>query len=174
MRLKQKGFTLIELLIVIAIIGLLASIILVNLNKSRIEARDAKRHQDIDQLYKAMELYYSFNGQYPNGSGSTNINNSWANSADASWDALATQLAPYLSPLPTDPLNETGGWAGTGGTNSKKNYSYLDTCVQQAFVLVYELEDMSGYSATSSWGTACYQSGTPLSYSAILKGNAAK
>ena len=63
---KQKGFTLLELLVVIGIIGLLASIIVVNLTGARRRARDTKRIADIRQLQTAVEDYYGKNGKYPN------------------------------------------------------------------------------------------------------------
>ena len=62
---KQKSFTLIELLVVIAIIGILAAIALPSLSNVRAKARDARRVTDLDQLAKAMELYFSDNNRYP-------------------------------------------------------------------------------------------------------------
>lgn len=62
---KQNGFTLLELLVVIGIIGLLASIIVVNLTSARRKARDTKRVGDIRNLQTALEDYYAKNGAYP-------------------------------------------------------------------------------------------------------------
>ncbi len=61
----KRGFTLIEILVVIAIIGLLSSVVLASLATSRAKARDAKRIADLDEVKKALELYYDSNGGYP-------------------------------------------------------------------------------------------------------------
>ena len=61
----RPGFTLIELLIVIAIIGILASIILVSLNGARAKARDAQRIGNAKAVKSALELYFFDNGKYP-------------------------------------------------------------------------------------------------------------
>ncbi|MDO8574966.1 MAG: prepilin-type N-terminal cleavage/methylation domain-containing protein [bacterium] len=62
---SSKGFTLLELLVVIGIIGLLASILVVNLTGARRRARDTKRVADIRNLQTASEDYYGKNGKYP-------------------------------------------------------------------------------------------------------------
>lgn len=62
---KEGGFTLLELLVVIGIIGLLASILVVNLTSARKRARDTKRIGDIRNLQTAAEDYYGKNGKYP-------------------------------------------------------------------------------------------------------------
>jgi prepilin-type N-terminal cleavage/methylation domain-containing protein len=62
---KKEGFTLIEMLIVVAIIGLLSSVVLVGLGDVRKEARDARRLADIRQMQNALELYYSDKQNYP-------------------------------------------------------------------------------------------------------------
>ncbi len=55
---NQKGFTLIEMLVVIAIVGLLSSVVVVGLGGAREKARDARRIADIRQIQNALEVEY--------------------------------------------------------------------------------------------------------------------
>lgn len=66
---KKRGFTLIELLIVIAIIGILATILLANLGDSRDEAIDASVRTTMSGLRSEAELYYNQNNFRYSGAG---------------------------------------------------------------------------------------------------------
>jgi prepilin-type N-terminal cleavage/methylation domain-containing protein len=61
----RKAYTLIEMLMVVAIIGVLASSILIGLGSARAKARDARRITDLKSVQTALELYYSKYGIYP-------------------------------------------------------------------------------------------------------------
>ena len=58
---NKKGFTLIELLIVVAIIGLLATIVLVAVTRARKKARASQAKAHIEELMKAVEMAASDN-----------------------------------------------------------------------------------------------------------------
>lgn len=64
---KNYAFTLIELIIVIAILGILSSLITGNFITSLKKGRDTKRKSDLDQIQKALEMYYEDNNKYPLG-----------------------------------------------------------------------------------------------------------
>lgn len=80
MRTKIKhlsGFTLIEILVVIALLGLIASILLASLSTSRAKSRDARRIADMKTVATALELFYAIHGYYPKKDNSINISGNW-------------------------------------------------------------------------------------------------
>ncbi len=94
-RKNRKGFTLAELLIVIALIGLLALLAYVSLNRGRVKARDAKRISDVKQMQTALELYFHNNNSYPPQQDLTTFQ--------------PDNLAPtYVSTMPTPPKPNDG------------------------------------------------------------------
>lgn len=65
MKADDKGFTLVELLVVVAIIGLLATLAVVALGAARGKSRDVKRVTDIQGIESALALYYADSNGYP-------------------------------------------------------------------------------------------------------------
>jgi type II secretion system protein G len=119
----RKGFTLIELLIVIAIIGVLATLLMVNFVGVRQRARDAQRKSDLRQLQSALEIYRSDNGSYPVVNSMSALGNCPAHtgscvSSTACFGNPACSTV-YMQNLPVDP-------SGAGYYNAG-SYVYLGT-----------------------------------------------
>lgn len=106
-KIKKSGFTLIELLIVIAIIGLLASMVLVALSNARQKARVAKRVSDFKTVKTALELYYNDFNSYP-------VQNGNWSSVCPGWVVVTANntipgLVPtYMPSFPVDPSFVSG------------------------------------------------------------------
>jgi prepilin-type N-terminal cleavage/methylation domain-containing protein len=100
---SAKGFTLIELLVVIAIIGILAAIVLVALDDSRISARNARRFADAREIMKALDYYHIDNGEYPPLPGGL------PEGAGVALVDITSELVPkYLPQIAEDPLPPPG------------------------------------------------------------------
>ena len=136
---NKKGFTLIEILIVISIIGLLASVVLVNLGGFRAKGRDSRRIADLRTLQNTLELYFGVNNKYPS--------------------AITELISPELgvTRLPTDP-----------GTTLNYSYCFKNDVANNpvSYIVGAKLEgknvaldsdedDTAGYSCTGTPAADC-------------------
>lgn len=103
---KNTGFTLIELLIVMAIIGLLASIAYPSYYHSLDTAKRVVLRQNLATMRDAMDHFYADHGMYPS--------------------ALADLVtAGYLTHVPTDPItNSPHTWQVGGRTPEETTVVY--------------------------------------------------
>ena len=131
MKRSRSGFTLVELVVVIAVIGILASIVIASYTGVQANNRDTRRKTDMANLVKSLELYYSDYGNYP-------LATSWYSSDNANWSTFSGMLD--ISKSPIDPRN-------TGSPTTAGNYGYAyysgASCGKQPgqwFILVYRFE----------------------------------
>jgi prepilin-type N-terminal cleavage/methylation domain-containing protein len=130
---RSRGFTLIELLIVIVILTALAVTVFVALNpvKRLIDARDARRSLDVENISKAIREYtvdsvslppsltgLTLNTDYQIGNapaGScTQIHTGGCNISGTNCVNLGSDLVQYLKSIPIDPLGGANTIATTG------------------------------------------------------------
>jgi len=120
----KRGFTVIELITVVAIIGILASIIVASLNASKASGRDAKRVSDIKNIQLSLSLYYNDQGHFPC-------------AIDTTVDFLGS-CAPdfypgYMAAIPRDPLTNNAYLYSSHQTTNLTNGDG-QTCVNKTVV----------------------------------------
>lgn len=103
-KLQQVGFTILELLVVVAIIAVLTAIFVATMSDSREKGRDTARKTQLQEVIKAIELYYSDYGFYPD-DGTTN-------NASSELSVIGSQLVSsgYLTRLPEDDIYGTAAY----------------------------------------------------------------
>lgn len=137
---NKRGFTLIELLVVIAVIGLLSSAILASLSEVREKGRDARRLSDIEQIQRALALYYDDNGTYPQISNARTASTDSETCSgggtipgtlgDSDWCQLIPLLEPYLL-LPNDPLGPNADHRYWYDSNAGDNWQTYGLMIEE-------------------------------------------
>jgi len=124
---SNRGFTLMELLIVVAIIGLLASMILVALSSFRTRGRDARRISDVKQAQNGLEIYYAKETKYPAVT---------YTSASDSWNTVTSAIVGGglgITQLSQDPLGDEHSYSYASDPEDGNN--------PQSYVIGVTLED---------------------------------
>jgi type II secretory pathway pseudopilin PulG len=120
------------MLIVIAIIGILASIVLVGLGPIQRQGRDARRQSDLRNVQNALELYFNKCGHYP---GTSDCSGAIGN---PSWTEMGNALKGAsigINQIPNDP-------------SSGKSYFYGTDSDGSTYILGADLEDDNNRSLT--------------------------
>jgi prepilin-type N-terminal cleavage/methylation domain-containing protein len=110
-RVNTKGFTLLEILLVVAAIGILASIVIfaINPGKQLADARNAQRKVDVNTILNAVHQYMiDHEGAIPSeivfGDGLVNICRTGQNCGSINLSVL-TDNEKYLTTIPFDPAS---------------------------------------------------------------------
>ncbi|HEV7922544.1 MAG TPA: type II secretion system protein [Thermoanaerobaculia bacterium] len=87
---QQAGFSLIELIVVVTIIGILASVAVVQVKNAQRKAQEAALKDNLFEMRKAIDNFYADKQRYPN-----DLN----------------ELVPnYLRKIPKDPITKQDDW----------------------------------------------------------------
>lgn len=120
---QKKGFTLIELLIVMILMSILALLLVGNYMSSLKKGRDSKRKSDLNQIQRAMEMYYEDYSHYPVLTDGNLFGKSLCSDSSC-------QVRTYMVKVPQDPnADYTYHYAPGDATASPQSY-YLFSAIE--------------------------------------------
>ena len=145
---SPTGFSLIEILIVIILLGILASLVSGNFLSSLKKGRDARRKTDLQEIQKALEMYYENNKAYPTPTGTYGL---------PFGGRLQDSNRVYMQRLPSDPSSNCS-YSYVVDTNNY-NYYYLLSTIENPHDNSYGVSQ-NGYldpnsGSTLQCGTNC-------------------
>jgi type II secretion system protein G len=147
----KRGFTLIELMIIIVIMGVLAALISGNFITSLKKGRDARRKADLEEIQRALEMYYEDNRAYPLTAGLV-FGNALTNQAENK---------TYMVKVPKDPSGRSYQYISADGT-SYKLFACLENNLQilpyvssgHTFTCSSTCKDQADATVTCVWGVS--------------------
>jgi prepilin-type N-terminal cleavage/methylation domain-containing protein len=132
---SSGGFTLVEMAIVILIITIVAAVVTRALPFIADRVRDNKRLYELSNLQRAIEIYHSDTGSYPNTpSGPGFITFATTNDASLGTLPVPTQITPqylpnmvptYFQALPQDPAPGASNNTGCQALGYNRNIIYI-------------------------------------------------
>ena len=120
-RSKDAGFTLIEIMVVIAIIGILATMIVPKIMGRPDEARAMAAKQDVGTIVQALKLYRLDIGRYPTTDQGLKalVEKPTSEPVPQNW-----KMGGYLESLPKDPWGNVYQYANPGTNGEIDVYSF--------------------------------------------------
>lgn len=133
---RNKGFTLVELLVVMAILGILVTLVGAGLRTSQLRGRDGARKHDLRQITEALELHLSDFGTYPDSLNGSIVGCPTTTASVCVWGAenstseFTDGKTVYFKRLPKDPSSTQAYY-----------YRIVDAPANQKYQLFARLEN---------------------------------
>jgi len=137
----KKSFTLLELMIAIVILGVLSALISGNFFTSLKKSKDARRKADLEQIQRALEMYYEDKRAYPTQAAASGFP---FGGKFCETPTCSSNEKIYMQKVPNDPVSSYSYQYQSDGT-----YYRLFSCIENT------LDQGPGVKQTGYAGTNC-------------------